>query len=435
MRAASNLSQRVVTSSLLLPRFLKQFKNKKFTEPLSSFRITQAPLHILGYLFFERWAIEDILNARAELTYFRHAAKFLGEGPSFLFLPTSFINDCRQLFSWPNAQYILNVVKLPERIRVVIPCTSLLHRTFSPFSAGFFRTFRGLWIANHRWVAVAEFGPTHRVPFLEVPAISGTKAIKVRSKRSIRKGMDAVDVSCSWGSIVLALGGMMELFTLFLTYHQLQYHPLLTVMAAITFLSENDKFPSPSPASFDVPASSEPQTGGQSATNATKYRKKKIAGVENTFPRVRTCPKHPAAPAGFYPGPTRLCNIPSGDLVCFITQHRDVRAETKTIRPTRPLLPPSPEKAQKRHQSSDKLATMVSALGGKTTGYHHNMIRVIGEPSQTGRTNSVLCVELSQLKTNFVGLCRAATCHRHPKSILQRIERKIFLYSWEEFTS
>ncbi|KAJ6601810.1 hypothetical protein DFH09DRAFT_1301993 [Mycena vulgaris] len=106
-----------------------------------------------------------------------------------------------------------------------------------------------------------------------MPAISGIKAIKVRFKRSIRKGVDAVDASCSWGSIVLTLGGTMELFTLFLSYHQLQYHPLLTVMAAFTFLSENDKFPSPSPASLDVPGSSELQTGDQNATHATKDRK------------------------------------------------------------------------------------------------------------------------------------------------------------------
>ncbi|KAJ6596214.1 hypothetical protein DFH09DRAFT_1305115 [Mycena vulgaris] len=117
MQAASNLLQRVVTSSLLLPHFIEEFKNNKFTEPLSVFRITQAPLHTLGCFLFERWAIEDILNARAELAYFRHAAKFLGEEPSFLFLSTSFINDCRHLFLRPNAQYTLNIVKLRERIR------------------------------------------------------------------------------------------------------------------------------------------------------------------------------------------------------------------------------------------------------------------------------------------------------------------------------
>ncbi|KAJ6524883.1 hypothetical protein DFH09DRAFT_937035, partial [Mycena vulgaris] len=89
MQAASNLLQRVVTSSLLLPHFIEEFKNNKFTEPLSGFHIMQAPLHTLGCLLFEHWAIEDILNARAELAYFRHAAKSLREEPSFLFLPTS----------------------------------------------------------------------------------------------------------------------------------------------------------------------------------------------------------------------------------------------------------------------------------------------------------------------------------------------------------
>ncbi|KAJ6538655.1 hypothetical protein DFH09DRAFT_1090362 [Mycena vulgaris] len=129
---------------------------------------------------------------------------------------------------------------------------------------------------------------------------SGTKAIKVRSKRSIWKGVDAIDASCSWGSIVLALGGMMELFTLFLSYHQLQYPPLLTVMAAFTFFSKKNKFPFPSPASLDVPASSEPQTGGQSATHATNYRKNFRWGGEyipsDQKPTLSTCSATAAVP-------------------------------------------------------------------------------------------------------------------------------------------
>ncbi|KAJ6524677.1 hypothetical protein DFH09DRAFT_1329286 [Mycena vulgaris] len=53
VQAASNLLQRVVTSSLLLPHFIEEFKNHKFTEPLSGFHIMQAPLHTLGCLLFE----------------------------------------------------------------------------------------------------------------------------------------------------------------------------------------------------------------------------------------------------------------------------------------------------------------------------------------------------------------------------------------------
>ncbi|KAJ7474052.1 hypothetical protein FB451DRAFT_1174576 [Mycena latifolia] len=74
------------------------------------------PLHILGCLLDEQWVIEDVLNTRSQLTYWRRAAKFLGS-PSFLFLPTFFINDCRKLFALPHRPYSPNVVELRVRIR------------------------------------------------------------------------------------------------------------------------------------------------------------------------------------------------------------------------------------------------------------------------------------------------------------------------------
>ncbi|KAJ7906954.1 hypothetical protein B0H13DRAFT_1618960, partial [Mycena leptocephala] len=66
----SDLLDRVIKSSLLLPNLIDEFKRNKFTEPLAGFLLTDTPLYSLGCLLDERWAIEDVLNARAELTYF-----------------------------------------------------------------------------------------------------------------------------------------------------------------------------------------------------------------------------------------------------------------------------------------------------------------------------------------------------------------------------
>jgi hypothetical protein len=114
----SDLLDRVIKSSLLLPNLIDEFKRNKFTEPLAGFLLTDTPLYSQGCLLDERWAIEDVLNARAELTYFRRAAtKELGNDPSFLFLPTFFTNDCRKLMQEPNREYSQNVIWTRERIR------------------------------------------------------------------------------------------------------------------------------------------------------------------------------------------------------------------------------------------------------------------------------------------------------------------------------
>ncbi|KAF8164629.1 hypothetical protein K438DRAFT_1617247, partial [Mycena galopus ATCC 62051] len=70
MWAAATLD-RVVSSSLLLPAIINEFKQCKYSEPLAGFHVTETPLYNIGCLLGEQWAMEDILNARAELTYFR----------------------------------------------------------------------------------------------------------------------------------------------------------------------------------------------------------------------------------------------------------------------------------------------------------------------------------------------------------------------------
>ncbi|KAJ7189968.1 hypothetical protein GGX14DRAFT_408419 [Mycena pura] len=98
---AAAMLDRVVSYSLLLPAVIEELKQCHYTEPLAGFHVTEAPLYTLGCLLGEHWVVEDVLNARAELTYFREAAKALEADPSFLFLPTSFMNDCRTLYNLP----------------------------------------------------------------------------------------------------------------------------------------------------------------------------------------------------------------------------------------------------------------------------------------------------------------------------------------------
>ncbi|KAJ7232119.1 hypothetical protein C8J57DRAFT_1533292 [Mycena rebaudengoi] len=115
LQSAVSLLDRIVTSALLLPPLIAELKENKFMEPLAGFHITKAPLYTLGCLLNEHWAMEDVLNAREELAYFRCAAMFLGEEPSFLFIPTSFINDYRKLLESPITQYSPNIVAMRER--------------------------------------------------------------------------------------------------------------------------------------------------------------------------------------------------------------------------------------------------------------------------------------------------------------------------------
>jgi hypothetical protein len=117
LEAASSILEHVVAGSLLTPNLIEQLKLIPYSEPLAGFHVTRAPIYTLGCLLGEGWATEDVLNARAELLYFRRAAAFFGEEPSMLFLPTSFINDCRKLLQLPNTPYSAEIISVRARIR------------------------------------------------------------------------------------------------------------------------------------------------------------------------------------------------------------------------------------------------------------------------------------------------------------------------------
>ncbi|KAJ7620039.1 hypothetical protein B0H17DRAFT_905135, partial [Mycena rosella] len=67
----SSLLDHVERYGLLRPHLIDELKGNRFSEPLAGFHVTETALYSLGCLLNERWALEDILNARAELNYFR----------------------------------------------------------------------------------------------------------------------------------------------------------------------------------------------------------------------------------------------------------------------------------------------------------------------------------------------------------------------------
>ncbi|KAF7372332.1 SF3b1 domain-containing protein [Mycena venus] len=69
LAAAARLLDRIVSGKPLLPNLIEEFKLNGFSERLAGFHVTQTPIYMLGCLLGERWAEEDLLNARAEIIY------------------------------------------------------------------------------------------------------------------------------------------------------------------------------------------------------------------------------------------------------------------------------------------------------------------------------------------------------------------------------
>jgi hypothetical protein len=82
LAAAAGLLDGIVSGKLLLPNLIEEFKLNRFSEPLAEFNVTQTLIYMLGCLLGECWAEEDVLNACAEMIYYRQAALFLDEEPS-----------------------------------------------------------------------------------------------------------------------------------------------------------------------------------------------------------------------------------------------------------------------------------------------------------------------------------------------------------------
>ncbi|KAK7057078.1 hypothetical protein R3P38DRAFT_2598331, partial [Favolaschia claudopus] len=134
--AASGIFKRIQASPspMLPPECIEKLEATRLMEPLAGFHGTHTPLHTLGCLLDEQWASEDVLNAAAEMMYFyRGVMKELCGDPSFLFLPTLFINECRRVWLLDESirGYSQNMIWVRERIRAgrvhgigMLVCTS-----------------------------------------------------------------------------------------------------------------------------------------------------------------------------------------------------------------------------------------------------------------------------------------------------------------------
>ncbi|KDQ25023.1 hypothetical protein PLEOSDRAFT_1067696, partial [Pleurotus ostreatus PC15] len=105
---AVNSAQRLVRelSTSLPAASLVHLQQQRVSAPIHGFFGSAFPLWKLGCLLDENWLEEDVLNAIAEMTYFCEAARspVPTRIPSILYLPTSFFNDTKQLFTLPTGR-------------------------------------------------------------------------------------------------------------------------------------------------------------------------------------------------------------------------------------------------------------------------------------------------------------------------------------------
>lgn len=126
-----NLVYRLTTHMWLAPEFIERLLDECITSPISGFHVTEFPLWKLGYLLDENWLEEDVLNALAELCYFRITADT--DCADFVYLPTLAFNDARQLYNSQPRIYGPNLTAFRQ----------LLHEEFIS-TIGF-----GVWHNNH----------------------------------------------------------------------------------------------------------------------------------------------------------------------------------------------------------------------------------------------------------------------------------------------
>jgi hypothetical protein len=96
MKACSILYH-ITTHLGLAEEIIEHFQKECIKAPIAGFHVTEFPLWKLGCLLNEEWLEEDILNAMAELLYFRTAAS--AKDIEFLYLPTLTFNDARRLYN------------------------------------------------------------------------------------------------------------------------------------------------------------------------------------------------------------------------------------------------------------------------------------------------------------------------------------------------
>lgn len=113
---ASRLYQHVTNNLKFSPAAVAAFSTLRIRAPAKGFHVTSFPLWQLGCLLGETWLEEDVLNAMAELLYFRNSAKH--NDSSFVYLPTSFFSDAKRLYESSPRIYNSNMLDLRLRLSI-----------------------------------------------------------------------------------------------------------------------------------------------------------------------------------------------------------------------------------------------------------------------------------------------------------------------------
>lgn len=122
MASACKLFDHVVTNLNLSEHYVSLFLAEPIVQPVQGLYVTDFPIWKLGCLLGEEWVEEDVLNGMAELLYFRCAAAPLENEPEFIFLPTSFFNNARHLYTQEPRLYSIELLELRERL-----CSTAFH--------------------------------------------------------------------------------------------------------------------------------------------------------------------------------------------------------------------------------------------------------------------------------------------------------------------
>lgn len=188
--AASKLWSRISNYLGLSENIFDHFEGQRIKSLISGFHGTDFPLWKLACLLDEEWLEEDVLNAMAELLYFRTAAAT--GNTAFVYLPTSIFNDARQLYHTVPRVYgpnLANVRRLLSLNSVTKIASSVLHESH----------FHGFIYDNQE--GILKHGDSkHSAPPLDVLPIMAWILVDLHYKLPKNVEEDAINLQGDAGS-------------------------------------------------------------------------------------------------------------------------------------------------------------------------------------------------------------------------------------------
>ncbi|KAF5376134.1 hypothetical protein D9615_007698 [Tricholomella constricta] len=135
--AAQKLSHHIVSLNSMPTVLRERFLSQRIFTSIRGFHVTDFPLWKLSDLMEETWIEEDIMNALAELTYFKRAALTPSQNPPpYLYLPTKFLVDARYLFNQSPRVYSPELLSFRRRmLSTTVDLISLLSWLQDHYSA------------------------------------------------------------------------------------------------------------------------------------------------------------------------------------------------------------------------------------------------------------------------------------------------------------